>query len=152
MKLEIDLDLNKIDYDAINKQIQEKIEKIDLENKYPLNVKIENKVVEETDKYVNNYLCCNKWGDLNVSSKQKIESKIDKTITELIHPHIKNIFEQIPQDELNKIISDMIPKILIDLISSQLKNMLSQYYFQAEETTRQLCENKFNELLGRHGY
>ena len=44
MKLEIELDLNKIDYDAINKQIQEKIEAIDIQKEYDIDSRIRERI------------------------------------------------------------------------------------------------------------
>ena len=37
MKLEIELDLNKIDYDAINKQIAEKVAELNIKEEYQRN-------------------------------------------------------------------------------------------------------------------
>jgi uncharacterized protein GlcG (DUF336 family) len=45
MKLEIELDLNKIDYDAINQQIQQKITDLDLTQEY----KIDSRIKQEID-------------------------------------------------------------------------------------------------------
>lgn len=60
MKLEIELDLNKIDYDAINKQIAEKIAALDIKEIYDveskINSKITNLIKQEVDESYNSYL------------------------------------------------------------------------------------------------
>ena len=55
MKLEIELDLNKIDYDAINKQIQNKIKEMDLNTVYSINSKINNTVRVEVESEIESY-------------------------------------------------------------------------------------------------
>ena len=44
MKLEIDLDLNKIDYDSINEQIKQKIKDLDITNVYTIDDRIRNEL------------------------------------------------------------------------------------------------------------
>ena len=44
MKLEIELDLNKIDYDAINKQIAEKVAELNIKETYDIESKINTKI------------------------------------------------------------------------------------------------------------
>lgn len=65
MKLEIDLDLNQIDYEAINKQIQEKIDAMDIKDMYQLNSKIEYMIKDKVEGAVNNYLTGGVWCGLN---------------------------------------------------------------------------------------
>ena len=73
MKLEIELDLNKIDYDAINQQIREKIANMDLANHYQLDSKINRMVHDEVNAKVTTYLQSGGWyGNLNNESKKEI--------------------------------------------------------------------------------
>ena len=44
MKLKIELDLNKIDYDAINKQIAEKVAELNIKETYEIESKIDKKI------------------------------------------------------------------------------------------------------------
>lgn len=61
MKLEIELDLDKIDYDAINKQIAEKVAALNLKEEYDIESKINNKITSMVNKEVeqsyNSYIC-----------------------------------------------------------------------------------------------
>ena len=52
MKLEIELDLNKIDYDAINKQIAEKVAELNIKEEYDIESKISNKITSIVNKEV----------------------------------------------------------------------------------------------------
>ena len=149
MKLEIDLDLNQIDYEAINKQIQDKIAAMDLKEVYQISSKIDSQIRENTDREVNCYFRNGSWCGLNDSSKREIKDEITKNIRELIKPHVESIFNQIPQEELNNIISDLLPRVLMDMITSQMTNMLTNYYYSAQATLIQTCENRIRDILSR---
>lgn len=149
MKLEIDLDLNKIDYEAINRQIQDKIDDMDIKDMYSLDSKVEYMIKDKVERAVNDYLTDGVWRGLNDSSRREINDEIRKNIKGLIEPHVKNIFNQLPQEELDKIISDLLPKILMDLLSENMKHMITNYYHSAQTTTVQICEERFRDILGR---
>lgn len=149
MKLEIELDLNKIDYEAINKQIQEKIADMDLEKAYQISCKINNKITEKVEEKVNQHLGYAHWSGLNENSRRGINDEISKNVRELIKPHVENIFSQIPQEELDKIIGDLIPELLLDTISSNINTIIANYYCNAEARTRKICEERIHSILNR---
>lgn len=149
MKLEIELDLNQIDYDAINKQIQDKIAAMDLHKEYQISSKIDSKIREETDREVNYYFRNGAWGGLNSNSKREIKDEISKNIRELIKPHIENIFNQIPQEELDSVISELIPRVLVDIFTSEIKGMIANYYYSSKNSIMQFCEDRIHSILGR---
>ena len=149
MKLEIELDLNQIDYDAINKQIQDKIADMDLHKEYHISSKIDSKIREEVEERVNRYLGYSSWAGLNDSSKREIKDEIAKNVRELIKPHVENIFNQIPQEELDTIISELIPKVLVDIFTSEMKDMIANYYYSSQNSIMQFCEDRIHNILNR---
>ena len=149
MKLEIELDLNQIDYDAINKQIQDKIADMDLHKEYNISSKIDSKIREEVEERVNRYLGYSSWSGLNDSSKREIKDEITKNIRELIKPHVENIFNQIPQEELDAIVSELIPKVLVDIFTSEMKDMIANYYYSSQNSIMQFCEDRIYSILDR---
>lgn len=149
MKLEIELDLNQIDYDAINKQIQDKIADMDLHKEYHISSKIDSKIREEVEERVNRHLGYSSWSGLNDSSKREIKDEITKNVRELIKPHVENIFNQIPQEELDAIISELIPKVLVDIFTSEIKGMIANYYCSSQNSIMQFCEDRIHSILNR---
>lgn len=133
MEIKIDLDLNKIDYDAINKQIVEKIAEMDLTTNYNFKYKIVNKIDEEVGRTVDEYFRSRRWGDLNDRSRQDMNEMLYSKTKALIEPHVSNIIRQIPQEEMDKIIMDLIPKVLVDLLSRSLKDTLINYWTISSE-------------------
>lgn len=150
MKLEIELDLNKIDYDAINKQVQEKIADMDLEKSYSINSRIGSKIQEEVDREVGHYLRYKSWGgNLNDKAQRDINDEIMRHIQELVKSNVEEVISQIPTEELNKLISDLIPKVLMDLLISNVGNVFYNYCEESRSTTLQMCEDRIHCLLGR---
>ena len=128
MEMRINLDMNNIDYDAINKQIQEKIAEMDLTKSYDFKYRIDSKIDQEISDLVAYHLKSSKWGNLTERSKKEINDTIYNEIRKLVEPEIDAIFSKIPEEELNKIISDLIPKVLVDLLSTALKDTLLGYW------------------------
>ena len=150
MKLEIELDLNKIDYDAINKQIQEKIADMDLGKAYNINTKIDSKIREEVDREVGNYLRSGGWGgNFNDKTKTDINDEINRNIERLVKNNVNDVFNQIPQDELNKLISDLIPKVLMNLLFVNVGSVYYSYCDQEKATILDICERRIHDLIGR---
>lgn len=149
MEIKIDLDMNQIDYDAINTQIQQKIADMDLEQSYQISAKIHRSIREQVENEVNDYLKYGTWGGLNDKSELEIRDEIHSNIKKLIRPHVDNIFNQIPQEELHNIISNLIPKVLMDLLISDMKSILTNYYYSAEENTMRICEERIQNMLRR---
>ena len=100
---------------------------------YHSSSKIDLKIREETEREVNYYFRNGTWGGLNNDSKREIKDEITKNIRELINPHVESIFNQIPQEELDSIISELLPKVLMDLIN----------------TLMQICEDRTHSILNR---
>lgn len=150
MKLEIELDLNKIDYDEINKQIQEKIANMDLKESYSIDSKINSKIKEDIDKEVGSYLRSRGWnGNFNDATQRTISDEIRATINSLIKDTVENVINKIPKDELDKLISDLIPKVLVDIITNNIGSSYYSYCEQSRSTILQICEDRINCILRR---
>lgn len=134
MEIKIDLDMNKIDYETINKKLVEKIADMDLYAKYNFKYTIDSKIDEEVKQCVTEFLRTRRWGDFNNSSKEEMRNVLYGKIKELIEPHVNNIIAQIPEEEMNKIIIDLIPKVLVDLLSQSLKDTLIGYWNTSSQT------------------
>ena len=149
MKLEIDLDLQKIDYDAINKQIQDKVAALNLEDVYQFDSKIKSKIDEEVKVKVGKYFSDYYWIDLNDKSKEQIRKIITDKIKEITNPHIEELLNQISKEELEDIIIQILPMVLTDQVASLMKNALSNFYWSTTSSVVQQTENRIRNMLGR---
>ena len=133
MKLEIELDLNKIDYTSINKQIKEKIDEMDLVETYSINSRVDSLVKSEVEYKVQEHLNDGCWSGLNTESRQEIKNIISGHIKEIVEPQVKEIFNKIPKEELDNIILDILPKVLVDLIKDSMQRVLIEYFNNSSE-------------------
>lgn len=152
MRLEIELDMSKIDYEAINKQVQDKIAAMDLEESYRISSTIKSQIQEQTERKVNLYLQGGSWSCLNDDSKREIKDEISKNIRELIKPHVEGIFYKIPQEELDAIISELLPQVLTDMLVKHMQTMVSNFYYSYDSRLMNICDDMIRNALGRVVY
>ena len=144
MKLEIELDLNKIDYDAINKQIAEKVAELNIKEEYDIESKISNKITsivnKEVDDSYNSYI--KKYWSCPTSEGKKLIESISKSE---IENRTKKVMEEIFSTEYNeetlrevmlKIIPDVFASILFRRMESALFILEKNYYNQIYNMVR----------------
>lgn len=146
MKLEIELDLNKIDYDAINQQIQEKIELMDLSKEYNISYKIESKIREEVESKVRNNM--NGWyGGLNDKTKRDINDEISNCIREVVRPIVDSTISKLSQEEFNSIIRELLPVIFMNVLMTDMGSMFHNYYCHMNADIMSQCENRIANIF-----
>lgn len=156
MKLEIELDLNKIDYDAINKQIAEKVAELNIKEEYDIESKISNKITSIVNKevddsynsYIKKYWSCT----TSTSEGEKLIESISKSE---IENRTKKVMEEIFTNEYNeetlkevmlKIIPDVFASILFSRMESALFNKEHNYYNQIYGMVRGEISSAINRL------
>ena len=154
MKLEIELDLNKIDYDAINKQIAEKIAALDIKEIYDIeskiNSKITNLIKQEVDESYNSYLE-RYWSGTTSEGRNLIQSMTKAEIEN----RTKNILEEIFTNEYNedviretmlKVIPDVFASILFERMESALFTKEYNYYNQVHNIVKGEIESAIHRM------
>lgn len=146
MKLEIELDLNKIDYDAINKQITEKISQLNIKEEYNIESRISNKIDtildEEINDSYNSYLDKSYWGNGTTAKGRELIENLTK---EKIENHTKKVIEDIFTSEYSedtmrevmlKIIPDIFASVLFKRMESALFTKEDDYYSRIHNMVR----------------
>ena len=132
MKLEIDLDLNKIDYDSINEQIKQKIKDLDITNVYTIDDRIRNELDTQISQAIRDNMYQNYWSnELDSKTTENIQDELRILIKEAITPSVNNVFNKISEKEIEKMILDILPKALVALIIDNLKGLF--YSFQNDQ-------------------
>ena len=150
MKLEIDLDLNKIDYNSINEQIKQKIKDLDITNIYTIDNRIKNELDTQISQAIRDNMYRNYWSnELDDNTKRSIQDELRILIKEAITPSVNNIFNKISEKEIEKMILDILPKALVMLIIDNLKG--SFYSFQNDQISlmESVIESHINNRLNR---
>lgn len=150
MKLEIELDLNKIDYDAINKQIQEKVAALDINDcdiTSKINRQIEAKVKDQIEYAYNNYLD-KYWGSgANKEGRNLIESTSKAEITNRTKQIVDEAFEKLySEDELREIMFKIIPDVFTAVVFSKMEYSLfskeQNYYANINSMVRSEIDSR----------
>ena len=150
MKLEIDLDLNKIDYDSINKQIKQKIKDLDITNIYTIDDRIRNELDTQISQAIRDNMYRNYWSnELDDKTTENIQNELRILIKEAITPSVNNVFNKISEKEIEKMILDILPKALVALIIDNLKGLF--YSFQNDQISlmESVIESHINNRLNR---
>ena len=148
MKLEIELDLNKIDYDSINQQVQEKIASMDLTNEYRISQRIESKIKEEVERIVRGNM--NGWyGNINDNTKRDIKDEIHNNIKAVVAPIVQETLSKVSQEEFNSIIRELLPIIFMNVLMSDMGSMFSNYYCRMNADIINQCESRIASIFNR---
>lgn len=154
MKLEIELDLNKIDYDAINKQIEEKVAALDIKEIYDVESRINNKISslieKEVDYSYNDYLN-EYWNRPTCEGKKLIESMTKAEIENRTKDIIEKIFsneynEDVMRETMLKMIPDVFSYALFSRIDKALFSEEHNYYNQVYNMVRGEIDSKINRM------
>ena len=132
MKLEIELDLNKIDYVAINKQIADKIAELNIKETHELRIetRIEDAINREVSKLVdsgfNTYIANRHgWnGPITQYGKNLIDDISRTEIETRAKSMMDEFFTEERVNELREIMMKMIPNVFAHIMFSRLESSL----------------------------
>ena len=150
MKLEIDLDLNKIDYDSINEQIKQKIKDLDITSVYTIDDRIKNELNAQIKQIINENMYRNYWSnELDNRTTGHIQDELRILIREAITPLVNNIFNKISEEEIETMILNILPKTLVLLLMDNLKGSLYSLQNDQIHLMEAVIENHINNRLNR---
>lgn len=154
MKLEIELDLNKIDYDAINKQIQEKIEAIDIQKEYDIDSRIRerisNIVYNKVDTGYNDYID-NFWRNSPTSKGERLIEEMSK---QEIERRLKEVLDDVfskeyDEETLRTTMLKVLPGVFSSILFSRMENALIKKEYDYMDRTRDLIRAELENAANR---
>lgn len=153
MKLEIELDLNKIDYDAINQQIRQKLEMMNLEEDYHIKDKIKQTIDTEVQALVYANMCDGYYWNYNAdyNTKNTITNELKVLIQETLKPKIEEYFKSLPEDKIENLILDMVPKIFMEVIKSKCEDIYYNAAIKEHENNFIYLQNEICNIKS-HNY
>ena len=148
MKLEIELDLNKIDYDSINKQIQSKIAAMNLEETYQINQRIKDEIDKQVIDIVKRNMYSNYWRcDIEADIKEGITDELRKLIKDALSPQVNEVFNKISNKELNQMFIEIFPLCYINIISTLAEHTFYKSRDEAQSVMNDLITNRLTEYI-----
>ena len=150
MKLEIELDLNKIDYDAINKQIQDKIADLNIQETYDIKSKIDNRIEKLIDEDIvgtNSYIERNYWtsDSLTENGKRFVEDMIEDKLTQIANKTFTNEVEE----AIKETIVEMIPDALTSTLFQKINGTFYSYQNTYDNKVRSMISSAIEQRLLR---
>lgn len=138
MEIKIELDMNNIDYEAINKQIQEKVEALDIKEMHDVSSKIDynisNLIEKEVEYSYNEYIDKYWKGHPTAEGRNLIKSMCKEEIENRVNKAIEEFFtEDIDENILREIMLKMLPDIFTYILFKKLENTLFSESYRYEE-------------------
>lgn len=152
MKLTIDLDMNKIDYESINKQIQEQIAALDITTHYEFEHKIQHKIDQAVDDIVaDTFRKGYRWGTVEDASRKMMEDSLNKTVRDYINEKALKVLNEIPEEELNKLINELLPLILVERLKMLSEGAIMNSTNKLSETIEEKACSRIANMLCNRG-
>lgn len=158
MKLEIELDLNKIDYDAINKQIAEKVAALDIKDMYSVESKIDSKInnliKDEVEYTYNSYLDKKYWGDGTTAHGRELVENLTK---EKIENHTKKVMEEIfaneySEDVMRETMLKVIPSVFASILFRRMESALFSNEYNYYDQIHSMVMGEIDAAIHRMRY
>lgn len=133
MKLEIELDLNKIDYESINQQIYNRLSDIDITEVYQINQVVGSAIRGRVDDIINDYFRNGYgWGNLSSNARSDVNEVIRENIQEAVKPMVEEAFNKFAPGELESIIYRLIPNVMVNLMVTGMRDTIQNSFYSHE--------------------
>ena len=150
MRVEIDIDLNNIDYAAINEQIKKKLDETDLDRIYRINSICEDYTKDEVKRRVDSYLSDGyTYPGLSNSMKYDIKTEVSSIIHETVKKKMDQSFSKMGDEEFGKMIADMIPAILVDVMYDLIRCRITELNYNSRSSIMNEVEHKIKIATGK---
>lgn len=123
---------------------------MDITTVYTIENRIRNELDAQISQVIRDNMCRNYWSDeLDNKTTGHIQDELRVLIKEAITPSVNNVFNKISEEEIEKMILDILPKALVMLLVDNLKGSL--YSLQNDQTNlmESIIENHINYRLNR---
>ena len=151
MKLEIELDLNNIDYDSINNQILEKLSGMDIAEIYQINQVVGSTIRGRVDDIINEYFRNGYgWGNLSSNARSDVNDVIRKNIEEIVKPMIDEAFSKFTTGELEGIIYHLIPNVMVNMLTNGMRDFIQNSFYGHDAQLLQQATDLIEHRLSRN--
>ena len=127
MEIKIDIDMNKIDYESINKQIKEKLSQASVDDVFKRYYIMEDDITQHIERILRNgseqYIVNRGWCDSN-EVKKYISNEAHQIITKMIEPVCEEMINQMPKEDMQNLIVEIFPSIFCDILYKKIENTI----------------------------
>lgn len=153
MKVEIDIDMSKIDYDSINKQIKEKLDNMTSEDifkrYYYTDEDIAKYISNKLDESSKDYMVNQGWLNNSYEAKSKITEMTTNIVKEKLIPIVEEYFED--EEEISKLVNELFPKIFVNVLYNKISNSIftqeNKIRYDTQALYQSIVENTFRNRM-----
>lgn len=156
MKVEIDIDMSRIDYDSINAQIKEKLENLTPSDIFSRYYKTDDDISRYIERHLDegseNYMVNQGWWS-NSDAKQNIQNIAKGIITDKMQKICDDIFATMTDEELQRLVYDIFPNIFVQAMYDKVTYALYSSEDRKEYNMQNICRNIVDQAFrSRSGY
>ena len=151
MKIELDLDVSKLDYDLINSKIAEKIEEVDLGSldiksliDSKINTMIADKVEYNYDPYLSTY-----WKEPTSDGKKLITSITKEEIERRCTTEVNAVLDELGDESIRKIVLSILPEAMTTILLDRLSSAIFNTEFSYTDSLRNVIRSDINNSIRR---
>lgn len=157
MKVEIDIDMGRIDYDSINAQIKEKLDNLTPEDIFSKYYKTDSDISEYIEKYLRdgseNYIVNRGWWSNNTEAENKIQSIAKEIITAKVNEVCDAILATMSEKDLQELVYKILPHVFVDALYGKIMSSLYSTEDHLRCDVHQMCRGIVDdEFRRRSGY
>lgn len=153
MKVEIDIDMSKIDYGSINKQIKEKLNNMTPEDifkkYYYTDEDIREYISNKLDKSSKDYMVNQGWFSSSYEAKSKITEMTTDIVKEKLTPIVEEYFKD--EEKISKLVNELFPKIFVNVLYDKAVDSIFTQENKIKYDTQAFChsivENAFRNRI-----
>ena len=156
MKVEIDIDMSRINYDSINEQIKEKLENLtptDIFSRYyKTDDDISRYIERHLDECSGDYMVNQGWWS-NSAAKQNIQDIAKRIITDKMQKICDDIFLTMTDEELQRLVYDIFPNVFVQAMYDKVAHVLYSSESQTSYDMQNICRSIVDQAFrSRGGY
>lgn len=151
MKVEIDIDMSRIDYDSINEQIKEKLENLTPTDIFSRYYRTDEDISKYIEKYLENgsyqYIVNKGWWSNNSEAEKKISNIAAEIVTTKVKEVCDSILATMSEKDLQELVYKILPNVFVDALYGRIMSSLysSEEHLQCD--VHQMCRNAVDDAF-----
>lgn len=124
MEIKIDIDMNKIDYESINKEIKEKISQASVDDIFKRYYMTEDDIRQHIENILRDgsklYIVNRGWCDSN-DAKEYISNEAHQIIVKMIEPVCEEMINKMSKEDMQNLIVEIFPSVFCDIFYKKIQ-------------------------------
>ena len=141
MNITINIDPNKLDYNAINEEVKRQLQNVDILEKYDVETRVNGILQCLLMNTLNSYMI-NNYGEyqLTYQGKEIFKETFVIVLREFLKEYVEKYDSKICEEEFNKLVDSLVPHLLYEVTRESMKDGLRRYLNESFDYRREELE------------